>query len=337
MQLAMVQAATPGENIMKASKLALLALLCAFGLTVNAQSFPSKPVRVVVPYPPGGGVDTLARPIADRLGKLWGTPVIVDNKPGAGTLIGADAVAKAEPDAHTLLLTSDSTVTSNPHLYAKMPFDPIQDLAPVTQLIDLHQMVVVHPSLGATSFEQLIATARAKPGTLNYGSYGSGSQPNLLFEALKAQTGIRMTHVPYKGLAPALAATLAGEVQMTLASAAVARGHIAAGKLKPLAIGRPERLPDYPQVPTLKELGYADIEPKSWFGLLTTAGSPAAVVQRIQKDVASILQDPAFREREIIARGNSPVGSTPQEFAAFIAQDLKAKARLIKLSGAKVE
>lgn len=322
---------------MKACKLLLFAVLCAFGVSGAAQNFPSKPVRIVVPYPPGGGVDTLARPLADRLGKSWGSTVIVENKPGAGTIIGADAVVKAEPDGHTLLLTSDSTITSNPHLYAKMPFDPIKDLAPVTQLIDLHQMVLVHPSVPVSTFDDLVKLARAKPGTLNFGSYGSGSQPHLLFEALKAKTGAAITHVPYKGLGPALTAALAGEVQMTLASAAVARGHISTGKLKPLAIGRDERLPDLPQVPTLGELGYAEIEPKSWFGLFTTAGTPAAVVARIQEGVAAILRDPAFRDREIVARGNSPVGNTPQAFAAFIAQDLKAKERLIRLSGARVE
>ena len=322
---------------MKLSSYLLSLLLLACALPVQAQAFPTKPIRMVVPYPPGGGVDTLARPLAERLGKAWGVAVVVDNKPGAGTIIGADAVAKAEPDGHTLLFTSDSTVTSNPHLYARMPFDPIKDLAPVTQLIDLHQMVLVHSSVDAASFQDLIALARKRPGALNYGSYGSGSQPNLLFEALKAREKLSMTHVPYKGLAPALAATLAGEVQMTLASAAVARGHIAAGKLKALAIGRPQRLADYPQVPTLKELGYEEIEPQSWFGLFATAGSPPPVLERIQRDVAAVLADAAFREREIISRGNSAVGSTPAEFAALIARDLKAKAHLIKVSGAKAE
>ena len=302
-----------------------------------AQPYPSKPVRIIVPYPPGGGVDGIARPIADQLSKRWGQAVVVDNRAGAATIIGAELVAKAAPDGYTLLLTSESTITSNPHMYAKLPYDPVKDLAPITQLISLPQMVVAHPSVPANSLQELVALAKAKPGSLNYGSYGSGSQPHLLYEGLKSQAGIQLTHVPYKGIAPALQAVLAGEVQLTMAGASVSRGHIEAGKLKPLAIARKERQALMPNVPTLREVGYADIDPQSWFGLFATGGSPREAIERIYRDVAAAFAEPEFRQRHMLDRGFDPVLSDPDDFARFIQEDLRAKAALIKLTGAKAE
>ncbi len=314
-----------------------LLFLAALASGASAQDYPARLVRIVVPYPPGGGVDGLARPLADRLSRQWHQPVVVDNKPGAGTIVGAEFVAKSAPDGYTLLLTSDSTITSNPFLYDKMPFDPVKDLAPVTQLIDLHQMVVVHPSVSANTMQELVALAKAKPGTLNYGSYGSGSQPHLLFEALKAETGIEIAHIPYKGIAPALIATISGEVQMTLGAAGTTGEYFKAGKLKPLAIASASRMPQFPDVPTLREAGFPDIDPKPWFGLFAAHGTPPAVVTKIQKDVAAILAEPEFQEREVINRGFTSVGSTPEAFAAFIKTDLEYKGRLIRISGAKAE
>jgi len=318
-------------------RLGVLSLICLLPTLAAAQDYPTKLVRVVVPYPPGGGVDGMARPLADRLGRLWHQPVVVDNRPGAGTIVGGDSVAKASADGYTLLFTSDSTITSNPHLYEKSPYDPIKDLAPITQLIDLHQMVVVHPSVTANTMQELVALAKAKPDSLNYGSYGSGSQPHLLFEALKAETGIRIAHVPYKGIAPAITATIAGEVQMTLGGAATTGEYFATGKMKPLAIARPTRLALFPDVPTLREASFPDIDPKPWYGLFATAGTPRPIIDKIQKAVAEIMADPAFRDREVIGKGYAGVGSTPDEFAAFIKTDLAYKGRLIKISGAKAE
>ena len=317
--------------------LLLLLAMTLFLSPALAQDFPSKPVRMIVPYPPGGGVDGLARPLADQLSKVWRQPVLVENKPGAGTIIGGEAVIKSPADGYTLFFTTDSSITSNPHLYKNMPFDPIKDLAPVTQLIDLHQMVVVHPSVTANTMQELVAAAKAKPDTLNYGSYGSGSQPHLLFESLKAQTGIRMTHVPYKGIAPALTAALSGEVQMTLGGAATTAEHIAAGKLKALAIARQERLGLHPSVPTLREAGFPDVDPRPWYGLFAPGATPRAVIDKIQKDVAAILADREFSDRHVAGKGYTGVGSTPEAFAAFIKSDLDYKARLIAVSGAKLE
>jgi tripartite-type tricarboxylate transporter receptor subunit TctC len=317
-------------------KLVALLLACA-SAAAFAQAYPSKPVRMIVPYPPGGGVDGMARPLADQLSRRWGQPVIVENKAGAATIIGAEFVAKAPPDGYTLFLTSESTITSNPHVYLKLPYDPVKDLAPITQLIGLPQMVVAHPSVAAGSLPELVALAKAQPGKLNYGSYGNGSQPHLLFEGLKAQTGISVTHVPYKGIAPALQAALAGEVQLTMAGASVARGHIQAGKLKPLAIARSERLALMPDVPTLREAGYPDINPQSWFGLFTTGGTPRTVVDKVYQDVAAVFAEPEFRERHITLRGFDGVISSPQDFARFIQEDLQQKARLIRQTGLKPE
>jgi tripartite-type tricarboxylate transporter receptor subunit TctC len=320
---------------MKAKLIALLFAVVSAG--VQAQEFPARPVRIVVPYPPGGGVDGMARPLADRLTKLWGQSVLVDNKPGAATQIGGDFVAKAPADGYTLLLTTDQTITSNPHLYPKMPFDPLKDLVPVTQLIDLHQMVVAHPSVAASTMQELVALAKAKPGSLNYGSYGSGSQPHLLFEGLRAQTGAQIAHIPYKGIAPALTAAIAGEVQLTLGGAATTRGHFQTGRLKPLAIARQERLSLYPDVPTLREAGFPDIDPRPWYGIFAPRATPRALVERIQKDTAAVLAEPEFREREVVGKGYTGVGSTPDAFEAFVRGDLEYKGRLIRLSGAKAE
>ena len=311
----------------------LLALLFAASPFAFAQDYPTGTVRMVVPYPPGGGVDGLARPLAERLTALWGKPVIVENRAGAATIIGSDFVAKAPPDGQTLLFTSDSSITSNPHLYATMPFDPLKDLLPVTQLIELYQMVVVHPSVKANTLKEFVALARTQP--LNYGSYGAGSQPNLLYEALKLDTGIQLTHVPYKGIAPAIQATLANEVQATLGGAATTGQYFKAGKMKPLAISAPRRSALHPDVPTLQEAGFGDIGPRAWFGILAPRGTPAAILEKISRDVARVMADPAFDAAQVTGKGYERVGSTPAEFAKMIAEDHRQKGRVIKAMNIK--
>lgn len=297
-----------------------------------AQEFPTQPVKLLVPYPPGGGVDALARPLAERLSQAWGKPVVIENKPGAATIVGTETVVNAAPDGHTVLFTTDSSITSNPHLYKKMPFDPVKDLAPVTQLIELHQLVVVHPSVSANSLAELVALAK-QSNNLNYASYGAGSQPHLIFEMLKKTSGASITAVPYRGLGPALVAVLAGEAQMTSGSAGASGAHIQAGKLKALAISRKERLPTYPQVPTLLEAGFAGIDPRAWFGILAPAKTPPAVIARFQQAVAAVIHEPGFKARYIEAPGLTGIASTPAEFAAFIADDLAYKRNLIETTG----
>jgi tripartite-type tricarboxylate transporter receptor subunit TctC len=325
-------------NSTRRTALAALALGLASGGLRAQGAYPARAVKIVVPYAPGGGVDLLARMLGERLQRKWGQPVVVENKTGASTLIGATAVAKATPDGLTLLLTSEATITSNPFLFDKLPYDPVRELAPISQLVSLPQMVVAHPSLAAQNMAELVALAKAKPETLSYASYGSGSLPHLLFESLKAKTGARIVQVPYKGITPAVTAVHSGEVQLTLAGVSGAQALLRAGKLKALAVGRASRLAELPEVPTLREAGLADIDPReSWFGLFATGGTPAAVVRKVQQDVAEIGADPAFREGFVLARGFEPVFSTPEAFARFIEADMQQKAQLIRLSGAKAE
>jgi len=316
----------------------MVAALCALPLHVGAQPFPTQNVRIVVPYAPGGGIDSMARVLAERLQQKWGKPVIVENKPGASTIIGTVTVTKAQPDGHTLLLTSEATVTSNPFLFDKLPYDSIRDLVPISELVSLPQMVVANPSVPASSLKELVALAQAKPDLLSYASYGSGSLPHLLFEGINVRSGVTMRQIPYKGIAPAVTAVLGGEVQLTLAGVPAAEGHLRAGKLKALAIARRERLPAMPQVPTLSESGFGDIDPhESWFGLFVTGGTPPQIVQKIARDVAAVAEDPTFIERYVTSRGFDPVFSKPESFAEFIQADRSRKEKLIRLTGAKAE
>lgn len=317
---------------------ALVAAWCVLPLVAVAQTYPTQTVKIVVPYAPGGGVDIIARLLAEGLQRKWGQAVVVENKVGASTTIGAAAVAKAAPDGHTLLLTSEATITSNPYLFDKLPYDAVRDLAPITQLVSLPQMVVAHASVPAGSINDLIALAKSKPTALSYATYGSGSLPHLFFEGLKARSGTTIAEIPYKGIVPAVTAVMTGEVQLTLAGVSSSMAYIRSGKLKPLAIARRDRLADLPQVPTLAEAGYSDIDPhESWFGLFVTAGTSGPVLQKIYRDVVEIGNDPAFRERHILARGFDPIFSTPDVFAKFIQVDMQQKARLIRISGAKAE
>ena len=302
----------------------------------QAQDFPNRLVRIVVPYPAGGGVDGMARALGEGLSQIWKQPVIVENKPGASTMIGGEFVARAGADGYTLFLTSDSSITSNPFLFPNAKFDPVKDFEPITQLIELNQLVVLHPSVPANSLKELVALSREKKGTLNYGSYGVGSQPHLLFEMLRAQAGAEIMQIPYRGIAPAVTAALAGDVQMTLAGWSVAAGHIASGKLKPIAISKKERQKELPDVPTLREAGFPEIDPQSWFGLFAPAGTPRPVIDRIQKDVATVFAEAAFQNR-LKTLAFEAVVSTPDQFAKFIAEDLAYKGRLIATTGIKAE
>lgn len=307
-------------------------------LWAQSPVWPARTVRIVVPYAAGGGVDLVARMLAERLQRQWGQSVVVENKAGGSTVIGAVAVAKAPPDGLSLLLTSESTITSNPFLFDKLPYDPARELMPVTQIVSLPQMVVAHPSVAANSMAELIALAKSRPDALSYASYGSGSLPHLLFESLKVKTGANFVNVPYKGISPAVAAVTAGEVQLTLAGVSGALALLRAGKLKALAVGRATRLTEMPDVPTLREAGLAEVNPgESWFGLFATGGTPAAVVQKVHQDVAAIGNDPAFRESVLLSRGFEPMFSAPAAFAKFIEADMRQKAQLIRISGAKAE
>src|SRR5687767_994916 len=302
-----------------------------------AHAWPTKPVRLVVAYPPGGGIDVMARQIAEKLTSAWGQPVVVENKPGANTIVATDAVAKSPADGHTILLTTDATFSINPHLYAKLPFDTQRDFMPVTMLVLLHQLLVAHPSLAANSLSELISLAKARPGAINYASYGSGSQPHLAGEMLKNKAGIDLVHVPYKGISLAVPAVMAGEVQLTFAGIASSMAPLKSGRIKALAIGGAQRSALLPQVPTFTELGYPEVETHAWFGLFLPTGSPPQAVARIYEDSRKIIAEPDFRQKQLVEKGYEVVGSAPGEFAAYLRKDSESRARAVKISGAKAE
>ena len=308
----------------------LLSLSC-----FAAWAWPTKPVRIVVAYPPGGGIDVLARQLADKLAPAWGQPVVVENKPGANTILATDAVAKS--DNHTILMTTDATFSINPHLYAKLPYDVERDFVPVTMLVLLQQLLVAHPAVPYHDLNGLIQAARAKPGSINYASYGSGSQPHLAAEMLKNKAGIDLVHVPYKGISLAVPAVMAGEVQLTFAGIATSMPQLKAGRIKALAIGGQARSPLLPQVPTFTELGFPEVETHAWFGLFLPAGSPAEAVQRIHRDTKKIIDESDFRQKQLVEKGYEVVGSSPAEFVNYLKKDRESRGRAVKVSGAKAE
>ncbi|MGH6784751.1 MAG: Bug family tripartite tricarboxylate transporter substrate binding protein [Sphingomicrobium sp.] len=313
--------------------LSALLCICCFA----AHAWPAKPVRIVVAYPPGGGIDVMARQIADKLAPMWGQPVVVENKPGANTIVATDAVAKSAADGHTVLMTTDATFSINPHLYAKLPYDAKRDFTPVTMLVLLHQLLVAHPAVPFNDLKGLIEAAKAKPGSINYASYGSGSQPHLAGEMLKNRAGIDLVHVPYKGISLAVPAVIAGEVQLTFAGIATSMPQLKAGRIKAIATGGAVRSPLLPQVPTFAELGYPEVETHAWFGLFVPAGSPRQAVTRIHEDSRKILEESDFKQKQLIDRGYEVVGSSPQDFVIYLQKDSHNRARAVKISGAKAE
>ncbi len=302
-----------------------------------AHAWPTKAVRIVVAYPPGGGIDVMSRQIAEKLTPAWGQTVLVENRPGANTIVATDAVARSGTDGHTILMTTDATFSINPHLYAKLPYDAQRDFIPVTMLVLLHQFLVAHPSLPANSLQELIALAKAKPGMINYASYGSGSQPHLAGEMLKNKAGINLVHVPYKGISLAVPAVIAGEVQLTFAGIATSSPQLRAGRIKAIAIGGPSRSPLFPEVPTFTELGYPEVETHAWFGFFVPAGSPPEAVARIHRDTKKILDEPDFRQKQLIEKGYEVVGNSPSEFVNYLKKDAESRGRAVRISGAKAE
>ena len=309
----------------------------ALPLTALAQAFPNKPVRMVIGLPPGGGSDPMARVLSQRLSVMWGQPVVVDNRPGANTIIATEIVARAPADGHTLLFGFDHSFTLNPHLYSKLPYDPIKDFAPVTLLVNFAIPLVAHPSLAANSLAELVALAKAEPGKISYGSIGIGSHMHIITELLNNRAGINLVHVPYKGIAAMTTALLTGEIQLTWFGVFTTRPLAAAKRLKVLAYSGAKRTPFMPDVPTVAELGYPGVDLSVWYGILAPGPTPRPVVDRIHADIAKVMADPEYREKEMTARAYEPSGLGPDEFAAFIRRELAARAEIVKLSGAKVE
>jgi tripartite-type tricarboxylate transporter receptor subunit TctC len=301
-----------------------------------AQSWPTRPVRVIVPYPPGGGNDNLARIFAQKLGERLGQPFVVENKPGAGTLIGSEAAAKSAPDGHTLLLSSIVTHALAPALYPKIPYDPLRDFVAVTTLAVAPTVLVVNPAFPAKSVQEIVTLARANPGKYTFPSGGNGTTPHISGEIFKAMTGTDLLHVPYKGGGPALADLIGGQVNMMFDTAASAMPHVRSGKLRAIAIATPKRHPEFPDVPTFAEQGLPDYSINSWYSLHAPAGTPRDVVNRLHAEVVEVLKMPDVVER-LKTLNADPGGMPPAEFDAFVRAELQRYGDVIRKAGIKLE
>jgi tripartite-type tricarboxylate transporter receptor subunit TctC len=308
--------------------------LAPAGVFAAAAEYPVKPIRLIVPFAPGGGTDLTGRAIAQKLTETLGKTVVVDNRPGAGGMIGADIVAKAPADGYTLVLGSPGPLTINPNLQPRMPYDPVKDFAPVSLATISPFMLVVHPSVAATSVKELIALAKQKPDALNYGSAGNGSVSHLSAEQFKALAGVQLTHVPYKGSSPALLDLVSGRLHLIFENLPIVLPHVKSGKVRALAVGTTKRSALVPDFPTMVEAGVPGYESTTAFGILAPAKTPRPIVNRLSSEIAKALQGGDMKE-SLAARGFEPVGSTPEAYASHLRDELKRYAKVVKLAGLK--
>ena len=307
-----------------------LTLALPVAAPVAAQSaWPNKPVRIVVPFTAGGTTDVVARVVGQKLGEAWGQSVVIDNRAGAGGNVGAEAVARSQPDGYTILMASGSIFTVNPHMYKKLPFDPDRDFIPVTNVAMGPMLVVVNPKVPATTIKELIALAKAKPGELNFGSAGVGSQVHMGGESLASAAGIDIVHVPYKGEALGYNDLVAGQIQLMVGNIAAAAVFANSGKLRALAVTGRERSKMLPNVPTVAESGLPGFENVGWFGFMVPAGTPKEVVEKIHHDTVKVLDDTSLRAR-LFVQGMTPVGNSPEQFATAIKEDSVKWAKVVK-------
>jgi tripartite-type tricarboxylate transporter receptor subunit TctC len=322
------------SHVRLAAVCAAIVLACA-SFSTHAQGYPTKPVRIVNPFTPGGGVDAVARPIAQQLNEMWAQPVIIDNRPGAGTTIGTELVARATPDGYTLLLTNGSIGTV-PGLYRKLSFDPLKDLAPVVLTITAPYVLAVHPSVKAASVPEFIALAKSSGGKMTYGSVGQGSLAHLTMELFKSQAKFEMLHVPYKGGAPSLAALMGGEIHAIFSAISSVVPLARSGKMRSLAVSSVKRVELAPELPSIAEAGFPGFEAVSWYPIFAPAGTPRALIQKINADVNRILGKPDVRER-FLKLGMIPFGGTPEALRDYFHADVKRWSRVIADLGIKPE
>ncbi|MEO8304524.1 MAG: tripartite tricarboxylate transporter substrate binding protein [Betaproteobacteria bacterium] len=320
-------------NLMRKG-IAMIALAAA--THALAQAYPTKPIRVIVPFPPGGAVDFYARVVQQPVSEILGQSVVIENKAGASGMVGAEAVARAAPDGYTLLLGNIASLAINVGIYPKMSYDPLKDLTPIVRTVDVNYVLVVHPSLLVKSVPELVAYAKANPGKLSYGSAGSGSLPHLGTELFKAQTGIDMVHVPYKGGGPMVTDLLGGSIQVVLGDQANLMPHVQTGKLRALAVATTKRSPNAPDLPTIAEAGVVGFEATAWQGLVGPAGMPPDVVRRLNEAFNRVMAMPAVREK-LLGGGLDPVGGTPEQFGRFIGAEIAQWTKIAKDVGAKAE
>ena len=312
-----------------------VALLLAASAVAHAQGYPSRPVRLIVPTSPGGGTDISARLLAPKLSVYLGQQIVVDNRPGASTMIGVELVARAAPDGYTLLMGISSLAIA-PYIQTKVPYDAVKDFAPVSQVVVLSNLMVSHPSLPARAVKELVAFARTRPGQINFAAGSVGSNPHLAMELFLSMTGLKMVHVPYKGQGPALIDLMAGHVSLSMANMLSALPHVKNGRLRAIGVTGAKRASIAPGIPTIAEAGVPGYEVVQWFGVLAPARTPRDIIARLHAGIVRALQDSAIRER-FISDGAETVGSTPEEFAAVIRADLSKWSKVIKDAGIKRE
>jgi tripartite-type tricarboxylate transporter receptor subunit TctC len=315
---------------MRTSLVALMLIAAALTLPANAQTYPSKAVRLIVPFAPGGSTDIIGRVVAQKLNEMWGQPVLVDNRAGGSTVIGTEAVAKAAPDGHTLLVTP-APFTIVPSLMQKLPYDPQKDFEPITLINTTPLVVVVHPGVPAKSIKELIALAKAKPGALNYGSSGSGGSNHLAGELFNAMAHVKMVHVPYKGNAPALTDLVGGHVDVVFNGLTSALPLVKSGKLRALGVTSLKRSSTLPDVPTLDEAGLKGFQAVAWNGLTAPARTPKNVIDKINTDVLKVVRSPELIEK-LKAEGSDPVGSSVEQYSSFLREEIAKWNKVIKLA-----
>lgn len=310
-------------------------LLCAV-TAATAQTYPAKPIRFIVPFAPGGSTDLVARVLAQRLPEALGQAVVVDNRGGAGGVIGAELAARAPADGYTIVLGSPGPLTINPNLLAKMPYDTLRDFSPISLATISPFILVLHPSVPARSVRELIALARAKPGQLNYGSAGNGSVDHFSAEQFKSLTGINLVHIPYKGAGPAVTDLVGGHLDLMFENLPTVLPHVRSGKLRALAVGTKKRSALVPEYPTISEAGVPGYESSTAFGVLAPAKTPAAVIDRLNREIVKILNSPDVKER-LSAQGLEAVGGTPQQYAAHLREELAKYGRIVKAAGIRLD
>ena len=325
-----------GPVIARAIFVVLTGAIVCYGPAAGAEPYPVKPIRLVVPFPPGGSLDVVARAIGQKLAEAWGQPVLIENRPGAGGNIGADVVAKSAADGYTILEGALSTHAVNVSLYSNLPYDPIKDFASITLVAVTPNVLVVNPSLQVKSVAELIAYAKANPGKLSFGSGSNGSAGHLAGELFKREAGVDMLHVPYKGGAPALQALLAGDTQLMFDNLANSTPQLKAGKVKALAVTTAKRSPLISELPTLSESGLPGFDLYTWWGFLAPAGTPKEIITKWNIEVTRILNTPEMRAF-FAQQGAEPSPTTPEQFAALIRSEIPKYARIVKESGAKVD
>ena len=310
--------------------------LAALALTAAAHAFPTKPVKIIVAFPPGGGTDIVARLIAPRLGEAWGQAVIVENRAGASGTVGTEAAARADPDGHTLFMATMGNMTANQHLYPKMAVDPLRAFAPITKVVDVHFVFLANPALPAGNVQELIELAKKRPGEIAYSSSGPGGAPHLAMELFKRRAGIDLQHVPYKGSGPSFNDLIGGRVMLTMDSLVQALPHIRSGRLKALAVLGPKRTALLPEVPTIAESGLPGYALTNWFGLLAPAATPKQVLVQLNADVLKILKQEDL-QKKIADLGADVVGNSAEEFGAAMRAESAQWAEVIKAAGIRVE